>query len=162
MSESKSSKKINYGLIPTEVWKSEPALEVFRKMVSGKYPAPPISEHFDFRLDEVESGKVIFAGYAKPEFYNPMGMIHGGFISTMLDSAMACAVQSKLEAGKGSTSVELKINFARPVFEKTGKLLAIGEVINVGRQIGFAEGKLVDENGKLYAHGTTTCFIFDL
>ncbi len=159
---SKLGKEINYGLIPAELWKTEPALEIFSKMVSGEYPAPPISRHFDFSLSEIENGKATFSGVAKAEFYNPMGMIHGGFVSTMLDSAMACAVQSTLEAGKGSTSVELKVNFARPVFEKTGMLKAIGEVINVGRQIGFAEGRLIDENGKLYAHGTTPGFIFDL
>ncbi|MEZ5344382.1 MAG: PaaI family thioesterase [Pyrinomonadaceae bacterium] len=162
MSESGLNKEIKYGLIPAEVWKTEPAFDVFSKMVSGIYPAPPISEHFDFGLSEVTRGKVTFSGAARTEFYNPMGMIHGGFISTMLDSAMACAVQSTLEAGKGSTSVELKVSFVRPVFEKTGILKAVGEVINVGRQIGFAEGKLIDENGRLYAHGTTTCYIFDL
>lgn len=162
MSETKLSKEINYGLIPMEVWKTEAPIDIFQKMADGIYPAPPISELFEYGISEIERGKITFEGIAKPEFYNPMGTTHGGFISTLLDSAMACAIHSTLEAGKGSTSVELKVNFVRPIFEKTGKLYAVGEAINVGRQIGSAEGRLVDENGKLYAHGTTTCFIFDL
>ena len=152
----------NIGLMPLEVWKKEDPLDIFKKMVSGDMPGPPISEHFDFTLSEIEKGKAVFTGKPQDNFYNPLGTIHGGFIATLLDSAMACAIHSTLEAGKGSTSVEIKINFVRPVFEKTGTLQAIGEVINVGKQIASAEGKLIDENGKLYAHGTTTCFIFDL
>ncbi len=155
-------KDVNYGLIPLEVWKTETPLEVFRKMVSREYAAPPISEHFDFALTEVESGKVVFEGKPHANFYNPLGTIHGGFITTLLDSAMACAIHTTLDAGKGSTSVEIKVNFVRPIFEKTGNLKAVGEIVNVGRQIASAEGRLIDANGKLYAHGTTTCFIFDL
>lgn len=152
----------NVGLIPIETWIKESPLEIFKKMVAGEMPAPPISEHFDFALSEIEKGKAVFKGRPQDNFYNPLGTIHGGFIATLLDSAMACAIHSTLEAGKGSTSIEIKINFVRPVFEKTGTLRAIGEVINIGKQIASAEGKLIDENGKLYAHGTTTCFIFDL
>ena len=159
MSESEDRK---YGLIPLDVWKSESPLEIFRKMVVGEHPAPPISEHFDFGLSEVERGRVVFEGRPKAGFYNPLGTIHGGFITTLLDSAMACAIHTTLEAGKGSTSVEIKVNFVRPIFEKTGTLRAVGEIVNVGRKIASAEGRLMDENGKLYAHGTTTCFIFDL
>ncbi|MCD9186957.1 MAG: PaaI family thioesterase [Pyrinomonadaceae bacterium] len=153
---------IKYGLIPLEIWKTEKPLDVFRKMVGRELPAPPIGEHFDFLLNEIENGRAVFEGKAKPNFYNPLGTIHGGFITTLLDSAMACAIHSTLEAGKGSTSIEIKVNFVRPIFEKTGILRAVGEVVNVGRQIASAEGKLLDKDGKLYAHGTTTCFIFDL
>ena len=151
-----------HGLIGFDIWKTEKPLEIFRKIASGEYPAPPISEHFDFGLAEVENGRVVFEGEPHAKFYNPLATIHGGFISTLLDSAMACAIHTTLDAGKGSTSVELKINFVRPVFEKTGTLRAVGEIINVGRQIASAQGKLIDASGKLYAHGTTTCFIFDL
>lgn len=151
-----------YGLIPMEIWKKERPIDIFKKMVAGKLPAPPISEHFDFALSEVENGKVVFEGKPHTSFYNPLGTIHGGFIATLLDSAMACAIHTTLEAGKGSTSVEIKVNFVRPIFANTGTLRAVGEVVNVGRQIASSEGRLIDENGKLYAHGTTTCFIFDL
>lgn len=156
------SENENFGVIPLEIWKTENPLEIFRKMSEGIYSAPPISRNFNFKISFVEKGKIIFEGKPKEDFYNPMGTIHGGFISTLLDSAMACAIHSTLEAGKGSTSVELKVNFVRPIFEKTGTLKAVGEIVNVGKQIGSAEGRLIDENGKIYAHGTTTCFIFDL
>jgi uncharacterized protein (TIGR00369 family) len=151
-----------FGLIPTEVWKSEKPLDIFRKMIDGVYPSPPISELFEFGLTAVEYGKVTFEGRAKANFYNPMGTIHGGFISTLLDSAMACAVHTTQDAGKGSTSIELKVNFVRPIFVQTGVLRAVGEIVNVGRQIGSAEGRLLGSDGKIYAHGTTTCFLFDL
>lgn len=151
-----------FGLIPLGIWQNEAPLEIFNKMVSGEMPSPPIGEHFDFVLAEIEKGKAVFKGKPQDNFYNPLGTIHGGFIATLLDSAMACAIHSTLKAGQGSTSVEIKINFVRPVFENTGILRSVGEVINVGKQIASAEGKLIDENGKLYAHGTTTCFIFDL
>ena len=154
--------KINYGLIPLEIWQKEKPIDVFRKMLTRELPAPPIGESFDFLLTEIENGRAVFEGKPHTKFYNPLGTIHGGFIVTLLDSAMACAIHSTLEAGKGSTSVEIKVNFVRPIYEKSGNLKAVGETVNVGRQIASAEGRLLDEKGKLYAHGTTTCFIFDL
>lgn len=157
-----STEDIRFGLIPMEIWRAEKPIEVFRKMISRELPAPPIGESFDFLLTEIENGHAVFEGKPHAKFYNPLGTIHGGFIATLLDSAMACAIHSTLEAGKGSTSVEIKVNFVRPIFEKTGSLKAVGEVVNVGRQIASAEGKLIGADGKLYAHGTTTCFIFDL
>ena len=153
---------IKYGLIPLEIWRTEKPLDVFRRMIARQLPAPPIGESFDFLLKEIESGRAVFEGKPHGKFYNPLGTIHGGFITTLLDSAMACAIHSTLEAGKGSTSVEIKVNFVRPIFEQTGNLRAVGETVNVGRQIASAEGKLIGADGKLYAHGTTTCFIFDL
>ncbi len=156
------TEEIKYGLISLEIWKNEKPIEVFRKMVARELPAPPIGESFDFLLNEIGNGRAVFEGKPHAKFYNPLGTIHGGFICTLLDSAMACAIHSTLDAGKGSTSVEIKVNFVRPIFEKTGSLKAVGEVINVGKQIASADGKLIGEDGKLYAHGTTTCFIFDL
>ncbi len=156
------TEEIKYGLIPLEIWQKEKAIDVFRRMIARELPAPPIGESFDFLLTEIELGRAVFEGKPHAKFYNPLGTIHGGFITTLLDSAMACAIHSTLDAGKGSTSVEIKVNFVRPIFEKTGSLKAVGEVVNVGRQIASAEGKLIGTDGKLYAHGTTTCFIFDL
>ncbi len=153
---------VNYGLISMEIWRQEKPLDIFRKMIARELPAPPIGESFEFLLNEIGDGRAVFEGKPHPKFYNPLGTIHGGFITTLLDSAMACAIHSTLDAGKGSTSVEIKVNFVRPIFERTGTLKAVGEIVNVGRQIASAEGRLIDANGKLYAHGTTTCFIFDL
>lgn len=151
-----------FGLIPHDAWREIASLEIFQKMIEGELPQPPIAKTLGFRLEKIESGRAEFTGTSKTDFYNPLGTTHGGYIATLLDSAMGCAIQSTLEAGKGSTSLEFKVNFVRPVFDKTGTLRAIGEIINVGKQIITAEAKLVDEAGKLYAHATTTGFIFDL
>jgi uncharacterized protein (TIGR00369 family) len=159
MSDITSSK---FGLIPHAVWRETNSLEVFQKMIAGEFPQPPIAKALDFRLEKIENGRAEFAGMPKTDYYNPLGTTHGGYIATLLDSAMGCAIQSTLPSGKGSTSLEFKVNFVRPVFEQTGRLRAIGEIINAGKQIVTAEAKLIDETGKLYAHATTTCFVFEL
>ena len=150
------------GLIAHDVLKNLSGLEIFQKMVAGELLMPPFAETLDYTLVEVERGRVVFGGHPKLAFSNPLGTIHGGYLATLLDSAMACAVHTTLEAGKGCTSLEFKINFVRPVFESTGFLRTEGNIINVGRQIATSEGKITDENGKLYAHGTTTLMIYDL
>jgi len=154
--------KAKFGLIPQDVWREQSGLEIFHRMVAGEFPQPPIAGTLDFRLTKIENGRAEFVGTPKENHYNPFGTTHGGYIATLLDSAMACAVHSTLEAGQGSTSLEFKVNFVRPIFERTGELKAVGETVNVGKQVATAEGKLIDENGKLYAHATTTCFIFTL
>ena len=159
MSENSNAK---FGLISHDLWREKSSLEVLRQMIAGELPQAPIAGTLDFQLAKIESGRAEFVGTPKIDYYNPLGTTHGGYIATLLDSAMGCAIQSTLEAGKGSTSLEFKVNFVRPIFEKTGRLTAIGEIINAGKQIVTAEAKLTDEAGKLYAHGTTTCFIFDL
>lgn len=156
------SDNAKFGIVPLEIWRTTENLEIFRQMATGKLPAPPISEALDFQLVEVENGRVVFSGEPKFDYYNPAGVIHGGYIATLLDSAMSCAVQTTLPAGRAMTTIEFKVNFVRPVFVKTGVVRAEGEVINVGKQIATAEGRLIDDNGKLYAHATTTCFIFNL
>jgi len=151
-----------FGLIPHDVWREKDSLEILQKMIAGELPQPPIAKTLGFRLEKIENGRAEFVGTSKTDYYNPLGTTHGGYIATLLDSAMGCAIQSTLGAGKGSTSLEFKVNFVRPVFDKTGTLKAIGEIINAGKQIITAEAKLVDEAGKLYAHATTTCFVFAL
>ncbi len=159
MSENFDSK---FNVIPQEVWREQSGLEIFQKMATGEFPQPPIAGTLDFRLAKIEKGRATFVGALKADYYNPFGTTHGGYIATLLDSAMACAVHSTLEAGQGSTSLEFKVNFVRPIFERTGELKAVGETVSIGKQVATAEGKLIDENGKLYAHATTTCFIFNL
>ena len=119
MSENSDAK---FGTIPLDVWRKQSALEIFKKMIAGKLPQPPIARQFDFYLSEIETGRAVFAGAPKAEFYNPLGTAHGGYIATLLDSAMACAVHSTLEAGRGTTSVEIKINFTRPLYARAGRL----------------------------------------
>jgi uncharacterized protein (TIGR00369 family) len=149
------------GVLPLSAIRDCSGLEIFQRMLSGELPPPPIAETLDFALVEVEVGRVVFQGHPAPAHFNPIGTIHGGWQATLLDSCMACAVQTQLEAGQAFTSLEIKVNFLRALTDKVGPVRAEGRVIQVGRQIGIAEGSLYDAAGKLYAHGTTTCLIFD-
>lgn len=137
-------------------------LDLLRGIMNGELPPAPISRTLNFILAEVEPGRVVFQGTPKPEFFNPIGSIHGGWTSTLLDSCVACAVHSMLPLGKAYTTVELKVNFVKAVMPDTGPLRAEGKIISMGNRIGTAEGRLIDADGKLYAHATTTCLIFDM
>ncbi|MEM7566565.1 MAG: PaaI family thioesterase [Pseudomonadota bacterium] len=136
-------------------------LDWLRGMVDGRYPGPPIADLLGFSAAEVEEGRVVFAGTAGLEVYNPIGSVHGGWAATLLDSCMACAVHSKLPPGRAYTTVEIKISYARPIFAESGEMRAEGTLLTFGRRTATAQGKLTDASGKLYAHGTTTCLIFD-
>jgi uncharacterized protein (TIGR00369 family) len=137
-------------------------LEFLRRIGRGELPSAPIFHALDFVPVECEEGRMVFQGTPKADYYNPIGSVHGGYIATLLDSAVGCAVHTMVRQGFGYTTLELKLNFVRPVTDRTGPVRAEGRVINVSRQIGTAEGRLVDAAGKLYAHATTTCLIFPL
>jgi uncharacterized protein (TIGR00369 family) len=135
-------------------------IDFLRAMVNGEIPVPPMAMTLDFQLLEVEPGRAVF-GCEPAEFhYNPIGVVHGGLASTILDSAMGCAIHSTLPAGTGYTTIELHVNLLRPLTRDTGLVRCEAEVIHLGRQVATAQGRLLDANGKLYAHGTTTCMIF--
>ena len=136
-----------------------PGIEFLRKIVSGELPAPPIAYALDYALLEVEQGSAVFGIQPAESHYNPIGMVHGGIPCTLLDSAMGCAVHSTLPAGVGYTTLELKVNIIKAIGKDTGFLRAEGKLIHAGRSTAVAEGRLVDEAGKLYAHATTTCMI---
>lgn len=131
-------------------------------IANGELPQPPIAALMDFRLTKVESGTVVFEGDPGPQHYNPIGSVHGGFAATVLDSVMACSVHSTLPAGTGYTTVELKVNFVRAITLETGKVRAESRVIHQGSRIATAEGQLYGADGRLLAHGTTTCLIFTM
>ncbi len=141
---------------------SRGGLELLRGIMTGELPPAPISQTLDFFLAEVEPGRVVFQGNPQPAFYNPVGSVHGGWVATLLDSCVACAVHSLLPVGKGYTTVELKVNFVRAVVPDSGPLRAEGKIINLGGRIATAEGRLIDAAARLYAHATTTCLIFDM
>lgn len=136
-------------------------LELFEAMFAGEVPYPPISQTLDFLLVEAEPGRAVFQGRPLFAHYNPLGSVHGGWIATLLDSAVACAVHTTLPAGKAYTTVELKVNYTRALTERVPLVRAVGQVIAVGGRIGTSEGRLVGPDGTLYAHATTTCLIFD-
>lgn len=134
-----------------------PFLEAIR---DGRLPAPPVSRLMGFTLAEVDAGRAVFECEPSESHYNPIGTVHGGVISTLLDSALSCAIHTTLPAGSGYTTVELKVNFVRPVVAGTGRLRSEGRVIHVGNRLATAEARLTDADGKLYAHAVGTCLVF--
>ena len=136
-------------------------LELLRAIIDGRLPAAPITKTLDFALVEAEPGRVAFQGRPSAAHYNPLGTVHGGWFATLLDSAVACAVHSLLPPGKAYTTAELKINIVRPLTDKVPLVRAEGNIIHFGGRMGTAEGRLTGPDGKLYAHASTTCFIFD-
>jgi uncharacterized protein (TIGR00369 family) len=142
--------------------RSRSGVEFFDAIGNGQLPSPAISYTLDIWPVEWEHGRMVFQGQPALAHYNPLGSVHGGWIAAMLDSAVGCAIHSTLPAGKGYTTLELKVNYVRAVTTEAGPLRADGKVIHVGGQIGTAEGRLYDAAGKLYAHATTTCLIFSL
>ena len=140
---------------------SRSGIQVFEAIFAGDLPSPPIGETLDFIPVHVEPGVAVFQGKPKPRHYNPLGSVHGGWFATLLDSCVGCAVHSSLPAGKAYTTVELKINIIRALTDAVPLVRAEGKVIHVGRQVATAEGRLVGHDGKLYAHASTTCLVFD-
>jgi uncharacterized protein (TIGR00369 family) len=135
-------------------------IEYLQAMLAGKIPAPPIAVTMDFRLAEVSEGRAIFTGTPAEFHYNPIGVVHGGLVATLLDSALGCSIHSMLPAGTGYTTLELHVNFVRPLTRDTGEIRCEANVLHIGRRLGTAEAKVLDIAGKLYGHGTTTCMIF--
>jgi uncharacterized protein (TIGR00369 family) len=136
-------------------------LEVFEAMFAGRLPRPPIGDTLDFVPIRIERGLAVFQGRPQTKHYNPLGSVHGGWFATLLDSAVGCAVHSTLPAGKGYTTLELKLNIVRALTDAVPLVRAEGRVIHTGRQVATAEGRLVGADDKLYAHATTTCLVFD-
>lgn len=135
-------------------------LELMRMMIAGKIPPPPIARLMNFTLVEVDEGRAVFAVEPAEFHYNPIGVVHGGLISTLLDSALGCAVHTTLPAGTTYTSLELHVNFVRPLTRTTGEVRCEARVLHTGRRMATAEAKVTDAAGKLYGHGTTTCMVF--
>ncbi len=136
-------------------------VEMFQAMLAGTLPFAPIAETNDFVLIEANLERAVFQGRPQLRHNNPLGSVHGGWIATLLDSCVGCAVHASLPAGKAYTTAELKVNFVRAVSERVGLVRAIGSVIHLGGRMATADGRLVESDGKLYAHASTTCFIFD-
>jgi uncharacterized protein (TIGR00369 family) len=131
-------------------------------MSAGDLPAPPVMHLIDMAGIEVEEGSVTV--YLDPQefHYNPLGSMHGGVISTLLDTAAACSVHSTLPAGHGYTSIDLTVKFLRPVTVATGRLTCTGTVLQRGRRTALAEARLTDPQGRLVAHATSSCLLFEL
>jgi uncharacterized protein (TIGR00369 family) len=149
-----------YGVVSPDILKSYDGLGFLQAIIAGTVPNPPISGLLNFHLVEVENGRAVFEGIPEFRHYNPIGSVHGGIAATLLDSALGCAIFSTLHKGDTWTTLELKLNFVRPMTKDTGPVRAQGHIIHRGRTVATSEGDLKDGAGKLYAHATTTCMIF--
>jgi uncharacterized protein (TIGR00369 family) len=134
-------------------------VDAMRKMMLGELPPPPIAETLDFRLVEVERGRVVFECEPAEFHYNPIGVAHAGLAVTLLDSAMGCAFVSTQDAGVPWTTLELKSNFTRPLTKDTGVVRCTGTVVHPGRKVTTTEARIEDPGGRLYAHATSTILV---
>jgi len=144
---------------PAEIM-ARTGLQFLTDMVDGKLPQPPICATLGFRLTKVADGYARFDGVPEFRHYNPIGTVHGGFAATLLDSALGCAIFTTLAKSETWTTLELKLNFVRPISKDTGTVEAEGRIIRRRRTVATAEGTVKDRAGKLYAHASTTCMIF--
>jgi uncharacterized protein (TIGR00369 family) len=134
-------------------------LEFLSRVASGELPPPPMARLMNIRLAEVEMGRVVFEGTPEEYHYNPLGVVHGGMAATLLDSALSCCVNSHLDAGDFYTTLELKVNYLRPLTLETGTVRAIATTVHIGRTTALVEGRVVDAQDRIYAHGSSTCLI---
>jgi uncharacterized protein (TIGR00369 family) len=134
-------------------------LEAMQAIVSGALPHPPVAALLGIRMVEAAEGRTVCTLEPSEDQYNPIGSVHGGVLSTLMDSAMSCAVHTTLPAGSGYTTLEVKANFLRPVSVRTGRVTCTGTVVHAGSRVATAECRVVDAAGKLYAHGTVTCLL---
>jgi uncharacterized protein (TIGR00369 family) len=154
--------KIEYGVTPLEIMASMAGVDFVRAIFEGRLPAPPIMQTVEPFDSSAEPGIVVFHSIPGFRHYNPIGSVHGGYAATLLDSAMGLAVHTALPAGTGYTTLEFKISFIRGMTEDTGVVRTEGRTMNVGRRAATAEARITDSKGRLLAHATTTCLIFEI
>jgi uncharacterized protein (TIGR00369 family) len=135
-------------------------LEYMRKVVAGEIESSPMAHLLNIRIASVEEGRVVVTAEPSLEFENGLRIAHGGFAATLLDTALGCAVNSVMPAGKVFTTLEMKINFTRAVTRKTGTLTCSATIVHAGARTATAEGRITDADGKIYAHGSATCILF--
>jgi uncharacterized protein (TIGR00369 family) len=135
-------------------------LEFLKRIIAGEIPNVPMGDHLGFRLVEVEPGYIAIVGTPDQRSYNILGSVHGGWTASILDTAMALSALSTLDDKNGHTTLDIRINYLRPITLENGELRAEGRVIQGGRRVAYCEAKLVDGNGKFLAHGTGSCLIF--
>jgi uncharacterized protein (TIGR00369 family) len=154
--------RLEYGVTPTDVMASMSGLDFVRAIFSGKLPAPPIMQTVEPFDSTAEPGVVVMHSVPGFRHYNPIGSVHGGYAAILLDSAMGLAVHSTLPPGSGYTTLEFKISFIRGMSKDTGPIRTEGRTLNVGRRAATAEARITDANGRLLAHATTTCLVFEI
>ena len=144
----------------TEERRGLSGLEYMRQLMTGEREPSGMARLMNMRLVEVEEGRAVFAVEPDERHYNGIGIAHGGLAATLLDSATGCAINTMMPAGKVFTTLEMKINYVRPMRRETGEVRCEAEVLHAGGRVATAEGRITDASGKLYAHGTATCMLF--
>ncbi len=153
---------IEYGVTPTEVMAGMAGIDFVRGIFNGKLPSPPIMQGIEPFDCSAEAGVVVLHSTPAFRHYNPIGSVHGGYAATLLDSAMGLAIHSTLPPGSGYTTLEFKVSFIRGMTKDTGPVRTEGRTLNVGRRAATAEARITDANGRLLAHATTTCLVFEI
>lgn len=153
-------KKMAYGTVSADRQKEMSGSEFVQGLADGTLPLNTMAETLGYDVTDVAEGRVVVTARPNGGQLNPSGTVHGGVAATLLDSCMGLAIRSTLPKQFGSTTLEFKISFVRPITPETGAIKAEGVVLNCGRRIGTAEGRITDSNGQLLAHGTTTCLVF--
>jgi uncharacterized protein (TIGR00369 family) len=150
------------GVARPEQVSGKTGLEIMQAMLRGDIPYAAIAKTLDFTVISVSPGVAIFQGTPLPQHLNPLGTIHGGWVATLLDSALGCSVHTMMPPGRSYTTAELGVNYVKGLTPKAQRVRAEGKVIHCGRQLATAEARLVGADGTLYAHATTTCFVFEI
>lgn len=150
------------GVARRDQMEGKTGLELMLAMLQGELPYPSIAQTLDFMLIEASLGHAVFQGTPGMAHLNPMGTVHGGWFTTLLDSALGCAVHTRMKPGQGYTTAQLSVNLVRALTPKVTRVRAEGKVIHCGRQLATAEARLLGPDGALYAHATTTCLVFEL
>ncbi|MEJ8859304.1 PaaI family thioesterase [Variovorax robiniae] len=150
------------GLARPDQIEGKTGLEVMQMMLAGEIPYAAIAKTLEFTIIEARPGVAIFQGTPLPQHLNPLGTIHGGWVATMLDSALGCSVHTMMPPGRGYTTAELGVNYVKGLTPKIERVRAEGKVIHCGKQLATAEARLFGPDGTLYAHATTACLVFEL
>ncbi|MDP1839439.1 MAG: PaaI family thioesterase [Reyranella sp.] len=150
-----------YGTVPADKRREMGGLAFVQGLADGTLPLNTIARTLGYDVTEAANGRVVVTATPNDSHLNPSGTVHGGFAATLLDSCMGLAILSTLDKGLGQTTVEFKISLIRPITPETGLIKAEGIVLNRGRRVGTAEGRITDDKGRLLAHGTTTCLVFE-
>jgi uncharacterized protein (TIGR00369 family) len=153
---------VEYGVTPTEIMAGMAGIDFVRGIFNGKLPSPPIMQGIEPFDCSAEAGVVVLHSTPAFRHYNPIGSVHGGYAATLLDSAMGLAIHSTLPPGSGYTTLEFKVSFIRGMTEDTGPVRTEGRTLNVGRRAATAEARITDGTGRLLAHATTTCLVFEI
>jgi uncharacterized protein (TIGR00369 family) len=160
--DDKAAPKLEYGVTPIETMASMPGLDFVRAIFARQLPEPPIMQTVEPFDCTAEPGVVVIHSIPGFRHYNPIGSVHGGYAAILLDSAMGLAVHSTLPAGTGYTTLEFKISFIKGMSKDSGTVRTEGRTLSVGRRAATAEARITDAKGRLLAHATTTCLVFEL